>query len=39
VNWYLNPNMRIMFNWIHAMPDKPDYGNADIFLGRFQADF
>jgi len=39
VNWYLNPNMRVMFNWIHAMTDKPDNGDADIFLSRFQVDF
>ena len=39
LNWHLNPNMRIMFNYIHAGTDKPDNGDADIFGMRFQVDF
>lgn len=39
LNWYLNPNTRVMFNWVHAMTDQPDNGNADMFLVRFQVDF
>jgi phosphate-selective porin OprO/OprP len=40
LNWYLNPNMRIMWNYIHAMPDTPVLSSAaDIFMMRFQIDF
>ena len=41
VNWWLNPNTRIGFNWVHAMPefvDEPD-GDMDAFVVRFQVDF
>jgi phosphate-selective porin OprO and OprP len=37
LNWYLNPNTRIMWNYIHS--DKHRVGNADIFLMRAQIDF
>ncbi len=37
VNWYLNPNTRIMWNYIFA--DLADGGDADIFQMRFQIDF
>ena len=37
LNWYLNPNVRIMFNYVHA--DIEDSGEADIFQTRFQVDF
>ncbi|MGV8075370.1 MAG: OprO/OprP family phosphate-selective porin [Syntrophobacteraceae bacterium] len=46
VNWYLNPNTRVMFNYVRAMLDrnvdsaKSDIdGSANIFEGRFQVDF
>lgn len=40
LNWYLNPNVRVMWNYIHAMADREDVnGDADIFLMRFQIDF
>lgn len=42
VNWYLNPNNRIMFNYVFADVDSRDSaedGDADIFAMRFQADF
>lgn len=37
VNWYLNPNTRVMWNYVFA--DLADGGDADIFLMRFQLDF
>jgi phosphate-selective porin OprO/OprP len=41
INWYLNSNTRIMFNYVHARVmdrDAPpiDGGNANIFQVRFQ---
>ncbi len=37
LNWYLNPNTRIMWDYIHA--DKDRIGQADIFMMRLQFDF
>lgn len=37
LNWHLNPNMRIMWNYVHA--DKEDVGEADMLLMRLQVDF
>ncbi len=37
VNWYLNPNTRIMWDYIHA--DKDDSGQANMFSMRLQFDF
>jgi phosphate-selective porin OprO/OprP len=42
VNWYLNPNVRFMFNYIYAdLEDREgkEDGNANIFMTRFQIDF
>ncbi|MEE9604693.1 MAG: porin [Candidatus Scalindua sp.] len=43
VNWYLNPNTRVMFNYVKADPtldsDGDDDGDADLFAMRFQIDF
>ncbi len=42
VNWYLNPNTRLMFNYIAAdlTPTDPgDDGQTDIFLVRWQIAF
>ncbi len=39
-NWYLNPNMRIMANYVHSMVDGSDVsGDTDIFMLRLQFDF
>lgn len=37
VNWYLNPNLRVMWDYIHA--DVDDGGQADILLMRLHAFF
>ncbi|RPJ81091.1 MAG: porin, partial [Acidobacteria bacterium] len=37
LNWYLNPNTRIMWNYVRA--DLENRGTADIFQMRFQIDF
>lgn len=37
LNWYLNPNVRIMWNYVHA--DLESVGDADIFQMRFQVNF
>ena len=37
VNWYMNPNTRMMFNFIFA--DREDIGDTRIFQTRLQLDF
>ena len=37
LNWHLNPNMRVMFNYVFA--DVEDRGEANIFQMRFQVEF
>lgn len=37
VNWYLNPNVHVMWNYIFA--DLADGGDGDIFQTRIQVDF
>ena len=44
LNWYMNENLRISFNYIHAdVWDRAaldvHHGNADIYQGRFQISF
>jgi phosphate-selective porin OprO/OprP len=40
VNWYLNPMIRVMWDYIHVMPDTALADeSADIFMMRFQIDF
>ncbi|MCP4254488.1 MAG: hypothetical protein GY775_13985 [Candidatus Scalindua sp.] len=43
LNWYLNPNTRVMLNYVHAGLDLSDLNiknaNADIASIRFQIDF
>ena len=36
LNWYLNPNTRVMFNYVNADAEQ---GSGDIFQTRFQIDF
>jgi phosphate-selective porin OprO and OprP len=38
VNWYLNPNMRVMLNYVHSYVESAD-GDIDSVLLRFQATF
>lgn len=37
LNWYLNPNTKIMWDYVHA--DKDNVGQADMFMMRLQFDF
>ena len=37
LNWYLNPNTRVMWDYVHA--DKEDIGQADMLMMRLQFDF
>jgi len=37
LNWYLNPNTKIMWDYVHA--DKDDIGEADMLMMRVQFDF
>ena len=37
VNWYLNPNTKIMWDYVHA--DKDNVGQADMLMMRLQFDF
>jgi phosphate-selective porin OprO/OprP len=37
LNWYLNPNTKIMWDYVHT--DKDTVGQADIFMMRLQFDF
>lgn len=37
VNWYWNPNFRLMANWVHAHVG--GVGDADVFQTRAQLDF
>lgn len=43
LNWYLNPNVKVMWNYIHSMLDHPAGGDnsdrANIFMMRLQFDF
>ena len=39
VNWYLNPNSRLMLNWIHMELDGAADGDMDVIAARWQLDF
>lgn len=39
LNWYLNPNTRVMWNYVFAGPSDKCSGQASIFQTRFQIDF
>jgi phosphate-selective porin OprO/OprP len=40
LNWYMNPNTKLMFNYIRAMVDHDNYeGDLDVFQIRAQVDF
>jgi len=40
LSWYLNPNVRLMWNYIRSCVDGRDVSNAaDIFMMRMQVDF
>jgi len=39
LNWYLNPNVRVMFNYVMADPDKKYGDSLNVFETRFQIDF
>jgi phosphate-selective porin OprO/OprP len=41
LNWYLNPNARVMWNYVQAKLDGPGAadGDADLFVMRLQIDF
>lgn len=37
LNWYLNPNVRVMLNYVRS--DDEDNGDLDVFQTRFELDF
>ena len=37
LNWYLNPNVKLMWDWVHA--DRDNIGQADMLMMRLQFDF
>jgi phosphate-selective porin OprO/OprP len=39
LNWYLNPNTRVTWNYVFADPSDRYSGEANIFQMRFQIDF
>jgi phosphate-selective porin OprO/OprP len=39
LNWHLNPNTRVMWNYVFADPSDRYSGQASIFQMRFQIDF
>ena len=40
LNWYLNPNTRMMFNYVFSQVDRTTFdGDTHIFMTRLQVDF
>ncbi len=39
LNWYLNPNARLMFNYVHSEYDEGIDGDSDAFQMRVQFNF
>ncbi|MBL7189710.1 MAG: hypothetical protein ISS70_25550 [Phycisphaerae bacterium] len=40
LNWYFNPNTKLMFKYVRALIDHDSYdGDLDIFQMRAQVDF
>jgi phosphate-selective porin OprO/OprP len=39
LNWYLNPNVRVMLNYVHALLDNNTEGSANGVMMRFQVFF
>ena len=40
LNWYLNPNVRVMWNYVHSWANAPGIDSAaDILMVRFQIAF
>lgn len=41
LNWYLNPYLKCVFNWVHAISDSPTFSKSetDLFAMRTQVDF
>jgi phosphate-selective porin OprO/OprP len=41
VNWYWNPNTKLVFNYVHALASVPgsDQSQTDMFGLRAQVDF
>jgi len=40
LNWFVNPNVRFMWDYVHSRVDRNDEkGDADMFLMRAQVDF
>ena len=41
MTWFMNENLKLQFNWIHAMLDNTvkGFSTADLFVTRMQVSF